>query len=42
MMHEHRINNGKQTINMRIIEEGNNRENIILERRITMKEFIYN
>ena len=42
MIHDHRINNGIQTIRIRIFEEGKNKENTIFERTITMKEFIYN
>nr|WP_241635694.1 hypothetical protein [Fusobacterium gastrosuis] len=41
MIHEHRVSNGKQTVSLKIFEEGNNKENIILERTITMTEFIY-
>lgn len=41
MVHRHRINNKVQFINIRIFEECNNNENIILEKTIKMKEFIY-
>ena len=41
MIHDHRINNGNQTVSLKIFEEGNNEKNIILERTIRMTEFIY-
>lgn len=39
--HRHRINNKVQFINIRIFEECDNNKNIILEKIIKMKEFIY-
>lgn len=41
MIHNHRVNNNKQYVDLKIFEKYDNNENTILEQRIEMKEFIY-